>query len=78
MTAEIDQSLSDQMMQTGRDASVGGFLRSGVLADALAKQQARSGVAKAGALSDVYQQQMAGIQGLSMRPDYALKRDRLD
>ena len=70
MTAQIDQSLSDEMMQTGRDASVGGFLRSGVLADALAKQRARSGVAKSQALSDVYQQQLAGVQGLSMRPDY--------
>ena len=47
MTAQIDQALADEMGQTGRQASVGGFLRSGVMADALAKQRARSGVQKA-------------------------------
>lgn len=64
MLAQIDQSLQMGQDQSGRDASVGGFLRSGVLADALAKQQAQAGVSKAGALSNVYQQYLGGLSGL--------------
>ncbi len=68
MAGQIDQSLMDNQNMEGRNASAGGFLRSGVLADALAKQRARAGVSKAGALSDVYGRYLGGLQGLSNLP----------
>lgn len=68
MVQQIDQSLMEGQDATGRQASMGGFLRSGVLAKALAEQQQQAGVAKAGALSDVYQQYLGGISGLANQP----------
>jgi len=65
MQQQIDQSLQMGQDQSGREASVGGFLRSGTLAKALAEQQARSGVDKSNALSSVYQQMLGGVGNMA-------------
>lgn len=65
MIGQIDQSLADQSQEAGASASAKGQLGSGVLADALAKYRSRSGVDKANALGQVYQQQLQGIGNLS-------------
>lgn len=68
MLQQIDQSLMEGQDASGREASVGGFLRSGPLAQALAEQRGKAGVSKAGALSSVYQQMLGGIQNLAGMP----------
>jgi len=68
MVDQINQATAQGQGQTGRDASVGGFLRSGPLAQALAEQQQQSGVDKSQALMQVYQQMLGGIQGLGQQP----------
>jgi len=64
----INQRLMDAENLQGRQASVGGFLRSGVLADALAKERGRAGVAESQALANIYGQELAGLQGLANLP----------
>lgn len=71
MSGQIDQSLADNENQAGANASASGFLRSGVLADALAKYRERAGVDKASALGSVYNQYLAGIQSLAGAPTNA-------
>jgi hypothetical protein len=68
MLAQINQGLTEQQNATGAQASAGGFLRSGVMADALAKQQAQAGVSRANALSSVYQNYLGGVTGLAGMP----------
>lgn len=61
----IDTQLQEGLKQEGRKASLGGFLRSGVLADAIADKNLEAGIQKSQLLNNIYQNKIGALQGLS-------------